>query len=174
MSSSQPNLPPGEPPPDPPRHEAELLDREAQLARDALQRLRGEILESLGRSADISAWAARYPWPTLGAAAVAGVGAGWALGNATRREPPSSEATPTADESAGAPQAAAPETAAAGAAPPAARLVGGLGTLAGAFASAVVGAATEAVAQVIKESLHDTLRPEDPGKQMPDDQSAPP
>ena len=63
-----------------PRNEGELLENESQLARGALQRLREEIMQSLRRSADVRAWAAQYPWPTLGAAAVAGIAGGWAVG----------------------------------------------------------------------------------------------
>ncbi len=119
-----------------------------------LQRLRGEIMESLKRSADVRAWAARFPWPTLGAAAVAGIGAGWAVGNATRRQTPEEAAfegqSPAAQE--------------AEAAHPAGRLVSGLGTIVGAFASAAMGAATQAVTAAIKETIHESLHPE-PGEE---------
>lgn len=114
-------------------------------------------MDSLRRSGDVRAWAARYPWPTLGAAAVAGIGAGWALGSATRREPaegqPADEAAADFSEQ---PQTA--EEAGAGG-NPAMRLVSGLGTFAGAFASAAIGAATQAIAEAIKETIHDSLHP---------------
>ncbi len=61
--------------------EAEFLEHQAQLAREALQRVRGEVLQSIAHSADIRAWGQRYPWPTMGAAAAAGLGTGWALGS---------------------------------------------------------------------------------------------
>jgi hypothetical protein len=55
MNSFDSNLPPDEPSPEkPPRGEEELLENESQLARGALQRLRGEIMESLRHSADVS------------------------------------------------------------------------------------------------------------------------
>ncbi len=164
MNSSDSNLTPDDSPPEkPPRGEGELLDHESHLARGALGRLRGEILESLKRSADVRAWAERFPWPTLGAAAVAGIGAGWAVGSATRRQTPEEEAAEAAEEihSAAGLEVAAEH--------PAGRLVSGLGTMVGTFASAAMGAATQAVVEAIKETIHESLHPEP----EENDQSAP-
>lgn len=156
MSTSEHNLPPEDSTPaKPPRSEAELLEHESQLARGAVQRLRHEIMQSLRRSADVKAWAVRFPWPTLGAAAVAGIGAGWAIGSATRRGTASDQSL---DESAADPSTIRPEAEAA--AHPTGRLVSGLGTLAGAVMSAAIGAATQAVSEVVKETIHDSLHPE--------------
>jgi hypothetical protein len=147
----------GQPSDGSPRNEAELLDQESRLAQEALTRIRGEVAESLRRSVDLGAWAARYPWPTLGTAAVAGATAGWALGAATKKkdagEEPASEGQ-APDASSDGREAEANQTA-----HPASRMVSGLATLTGAFASAAIGAASQAVAQVVKESIHDTLRP---------------
>lgn len=163
MNSSDSNLPRDEPPLEkPPRGEGELLDHESELARGALGRLRDEIFESLKRSADVRAWAARFPWPTLGAAAVAGIGAGWAVGSATRHQTPAEEAAEAAE---GMPSADAYDAAAVH---PAGRLVSGLGTMVGAFASAAMGAATQAVVAAIKETIHESLHPE------PDEDDQPP
>ena len=62
----------------------EYFQRESQLARDGLARLKDEMLDSLSRSADMSAWTVRFPWASLGTAAVAGVATGWALGRTFR------------------------------------------------------------------------------------------
>jgi hypothetical protein len=59
--------------------EAEFLAEQSRLARQALGTVLGEIERNLLRSADVRAWAARYPWPTAATAAVAGVGAGVAV-----------------------------------------------------------------------------------------------
>jgi hypothetical protein len=150
--------------PDNPRNEAEFLDRESRLAREALLRLRGEMLDSLGRTADVAAWTARYPWPSLATAAAAGIGAGWALGSTFGRKSSSDKTAPASDqqttESAATDESGAPH---APQTPPAAsRLVSGLGTLTGALASAAFTAATEALTDVVKETMHDALHPDAP------------
>src|SRR5260221_8952023 len=62
-----------------PDAEAEFLSEQSRLARQALSTVLGEIERNLLRSADVRAWAARYPWPTAATATVAGVGAGVAV-----------------------------------------------------------------------------------------------
>jgi hypothetical protein len=150
---------------DEPQNEAELLKHESQMARESLQQVRGEIFQSLSRTADVEAWTSRYPWPALGTAAVAGVTTGWGLGKMLWRSRRHSQNTapqePDAD--ARAKQSSRGATAAAS-------LVGGLGTLMGAMASAVAVAATEAVKDVVKEKVHETLNPElkpEPASEMP-------
>jgi hypothetical protein len=59
--------------------ESEFLAAQSKLARQALGTVLGEIERNLLRSADVRAWAARYPWPTAATAAVAGAGAGIAV-----------------------------------------------------------------------------------------------
>ena len=59
-----------------PDAEAEFLAEQSRLARQALGTVLGEIERNLLRSADVRAWAARYPWLTAATATVAGVGAG--------------------------------------------------------------------------------------------------
>ena len=83
---------------DEPRNEEEFLIRESRLAREALSQMRIEALESLGRTADVSAWAERYPWQSLGTAAVAGVGAGWTLGRTFRRRSSAASTVSSAQE----------------------------------------------------------------------------
>ena len=56
--------------------EAEFLAEQTRLAKEAIGQVIGEIEHNLARSADVRAWAARYPWPTVAAATVAGFGAG--------------------------------------------------------------------------------------------------
>jgi hypothetical protein len=145
--------------PDGPRNEAELLERESRLAREALGQVRSEIFESLSRTADVGAWTSRFPWPALGTAAVAGVGVGWGLGRSLWRSRKTSRAARTAGPAA--PVSPSEPTHATG------RLIGGLGTLVGAFASAAVVAATEAVKEMVKEKVHETFHGE------PDTDAAP-
>src|SRR5215475_3096247 len=83
---------------DEPANEEEFLDQEARLAREALQRTREDAMESLGRTADVSAWTERYPWQSLGTAAVAGLGAGWALGSAFLRSSSQDKAEPAEEQ----------------------------------------------------------------------------
>jgi hypothetical protein len=59
--------------------EAEFLAEQSKLARQAISTVLGEMERNLLRSADVRAWAARYPWPTAAAAVVAGAGAGVAV-----------------------------------------------------------------------------------------------
>ena len=56
--------------------EAEFLAEQTRLAKQAIGQVIGEIEHNLARSADVRAWAARYPWPTVAAATAAGFGAG--------------------------------------------------------------------------------------------------
>jgi hypothetical protein len=141
---------------DPKTDEAEYLDREIMLAKDALAKLKVETLESLKRSADAGAWTQRYPWQSLGTAAVAGVGAGWVAGGAVWGGKKSDkEDTAAGDGEQPKQTQQAPEPMHAGA-----RVVGGLGTIVGALASAIVGAATQSVAEVVKETVRETLKPE--------------
>jgi hypothetical protein len=56
--------------------EAEFLAEQSRLAKQAIGQVIGEIEHNLARSADVRAWAARYPWPTVAAATAAGFGAG--------------------------------------------------------------------------------------------------
>src|SRR5205085_6138184 len=110
---------------------------------------------------DVGGWTDEYPMPVIGSAAVAGVAAGWAMGRAARsgtKTDGTSKQAPTgerngADTTDHVKQPHKEEH-------PATRLVSGLGTLAGAFASAVVGAASEAVVGVVKDTVRDSLRPE--------------
>ncbi len=134
--------------------EDEYLQREARLATEALARLRGEITDSLRRSADVGAWTDTYPLPVIGTAAMAGLAAGWAMGHGLRKKKDSGDATDDRKTSAASKQTTAAES------HPAGRLVAGLGTLVGAFASAAVGAASQAFAGIIKDSLRDSFRPE--------------
>ncbi len=57
-------------------HEAEFLAKQSKAARQAFGTVVKEIEGNLARSADVRAWAARYPWPTVAAATAAGFGAG--------------------------------------------------------------------------------------------------
>ena len=164
MNSSDPNLPPEESS-SAARNEEDLLENESQLARGALQRLREDIMQSLRRSADVRAWAAQYPWPTLGAAAAAGIAGGWRWGVPLAINRRWRKRWMTAAESADFPHSDIPHESSAG--HPAARLVSGLGTFAGAFASAAIGAATQAIGEAVKELIHDTLHPETENEEEP-------
>ncbi|HTQ39390.1 MAG TPA: hypothetical protein VMJ32_10195 [Pirellulales bacterium] len=143
------------------RTEAEFLEREARLAREALQRLRGEMFDSLKRTADAAAWTREYPWQSLGTAAIAGLGTGWALGSTFRRN-----RSADSSESAGQTEAVAESAEAPSAA---SRLVGGLGTLTGALASAAFTAAAEAIKDIVTESVHNAIHPEPDVNAPPDD-----
>jgi hypothetical protein len=138
-------------------NEAEFLDREIMLAKDALAKLRDETLDSFKRSADPAAWTERYPWPSLGTAAVAGVGAGWVAGKAIWGE--KKPAKDSADDVIGPEDTRQSEPEKPHAA---ARMVGGLGTMVGALVSGVVGAATQSIVEVVKETVRETLKPEVP------------
>jgi hypothetical protein len=153
---------------DEPHNEAEFLQRESRLAREALKRLRGDALESLKRTADPAAWTERYPWQSLGTAAVAGMGAGWALGSAFRQKPAAATLESSSggigdDESGDRAAAEKPNSAS--------RLMAGLGTMTGALASAAFTAAAEAVSQMVRESIHDALHPEESAPDEPCDQA---
>jgi hypothetical protein len=145
---------------DEPTNEAQFLQRESQLAKDSLLQVRGEIFDSLSRTADVNAWTARYPWPALGTAAAAGVATGWGLGRTLWRSRKTTQAAASSEPTAAESSTTPPKYNAA------ASLVGGLGTLASALVSAVVVAATEAVTDIVKEKVHETLNPEP----MPDAQ----
>ncbi len=56
--------------------EAEFLAEQSKAARHAIGTVIKEIEGNLARSADVRAWAARYPWRTVAAATAAGFGAG--------------------------------------------------------------------------------------------------
>ena len=146
---------------DEPRNEEEFLVRQSQAARDALGRLRGQWTESLKNTADLPAWTRAYPWPILGTTAVASVAAGWALGRTIRRSPKETIVEPV--EGSGASRAEEPHAAA--------RLLGGLGTLAGLFGGAIASAASEAIADAVKNSLRDVLSSDAPkAQEAPDSQ----
>jgi hypothetical protein len=139
-----------------PHTEDEFLDRESRLARESLQRLRGEALESLSRSADVSAWTERYPWQSLGVSAMAGLGAGWALGRTFSRK--SSESVEDQVDQGtidgGSSESGRPHAAQ--------RLMSGLGTLTGALASAAFTAAAESLTEVVKQTMRDAINPAEP------------
>lgn len=59
--------------------EADFLAEQSRLAKEALQTVLGEMKRNLARSADVRAWAERYPWPMAATAAGVGVGAGMAV-----------------------------------------------------------------------------------------------
>ena len=138
---------------DEPRNEEEFLNRESRLARESLSQLRVETLESLGRTVDVGAWAERYPWQSLGAAAVAGAGAGWTLGRTFRRRP--TAASPGRSAKDFEDDAAAPQES-----PASHRLIAGLGTLTGAVASAAFTALAESLTEVVKSTVHDAINPD--------------
>ena len=147
---------------DEPKTEAEFLERESRLAKESLAQIRGEILESLSRTADVGAWTERYPWPALGTAAVAGVTTGWGMGRMLWRSRKPTQTAAAAEPTSTGSQAAQSSRATTATA----SLVGGLGTLVSAVASAVAVAAAEAVKDVVKEKVHETLNP------TPDDDSS--
>ncbi len=68
--------------------ETEYLAREAEQARGAISNTIGRMRQSLVDAADVRAWARRYPWATVGAAAAAGFVAAAALVPGRRREQP--------------------------------------------------------------------------------------
>ncbi|HZZ28441.1 MAG TPA: hypothetical protein VFE46_10605 [Pirellulales bacterium] len=151
----------------------EFLEHESQLARESLRRLKGEMLDSLKRTADAPAWTRRYPWPSLGTAAVVGLGTGWALGRTLWRKksnvPPDDfdeAAMPTASDQAAAYNEEKPSAAS--------RLMGGLGTLTGALASAAVTAAAEAIKDMVTDSVQSALHPEPAPDASTGDDTAPP
>ncbi len=144
---------------DKPLTEDEYLQRESQLAQEALLRLRGEIQQSLVRSADLGAWTERFPLPVIGTAAVSGLAAGWALGCSLRGSKHEADVESQLADGVGQATSDGSTTEQSGKSHPASWLIGGLGTLAGALASAAVGAASEAVVDVVKDTVRDTLRP---------------
>jgi hypothetical protein len=140
----------------------EYFQREAQQAREALARLKGELVESLGRTADPIAWTKQYPWASLGTVAAAGVAAGWTVGRAFRKTRP-------ADDAAGEPvMGEAFEKPSAGS-----RLVGGLGTLAGSIAAAVATAAAESLGDLVKDTIRDSLHPDASAEETTEAQNQP-
>ena len=152
-----------------PKNEAQFLERESRLARDALQRLRGEMVESLVRTADVNAWVERYPWPSLGTAAAAGLSAGWILGRSFSKsaDPGKVKAAESSAESAARAARAAEHAArhaksAASAIHPASRLVSGLGTLVGAFGSVLATSAAQALGDALKATMRDAVQTEPP------------
>ncbi len=62
-----------------PQQEAEFLETQTRIAKEALATVLAEMKQNLAHSADVRAWANRYPWPTVATAAVAGAGAGVAV-----------------------------------------------------------------------------------------------
>lgn len=150
-----------------PTTEAELLEREARLAREALSSLKAEIADSLTRAADASAWTKRYPWASVGAAAAGGVAAGVAVGSVTSRSKPSAasvEAPPFNG------QPVHVEVQSASTAPKqAGRLASGIGALASAALSAATVAATQAITDIVKTSIHEAMNPPQPQPEEPTD-----
>jgi hypothetical protein len=59
--------------------EADYLAREVSDAKAALLNTIGELRNGMASSADLRAWARRYPWAAVGAASVAGFAAGTAV-----------------------------------------------------------------------------------------------
>ncbi len=52
--------------------EAQFLQQQAELAREAISRTFSHFTSGLGKGANPMEWTKEYPWATLGAAAVAG------------------------------------------------------------------------------------------------------
>ena len=124
--------------------------------------VKGELVESLGRTADPIAWTKQYPFASLGTVAAAGVAAGWTVGRAFRK-------STSADDAAGEPvMGEAFEKPSAGS-----RLVGGLGTLAGSIAAAVATAAAESLGDFVKDTIRDSLHPDAPAEETTEAQDGP-
>jgi len=149
-----------------PQSEDEFLKRQSELARTGLLHLRDEAIGSLRRTADLSAWTARFPWASIGTATTAGLATGWLIGRTFRRSPAETAAESEAKEAAEQAADAASEAegharraqaAARGASHPAVRLMSGLGTLVGAAASAAAASAAEGLGEVLKTTLRDAL-----------------
>jgi hypothetical protein len=76
--------------------ETAFLAEQSKAARQALGTVVKEIESNLARSADVRAWAARYPWPTVAAATAVGFGAG--LATAAAVHPQKSQSNGVAEE----------------------------------------------------------------------------
>ncbi|HEX4145790.1 MAG TPA: hypothetical protein VHY91_19955 [Pirellulales bacterium] len=74
--------------PEPIGSEADFLSDQAAAAHRAFSSTLERMRADLGDSADLAAWARRYPWPTMGIAAAAGFLAVVAIGS-----PPSAQAS---------------------------------------------------------------------------------
>ena len=83
-----------------PQSEDEFLKHQSELARTGLVRLRDEAIGSLRRTADFSAWTARFPWASIGTATTAGLATGWLIGRTFRRSPAETAAESEAKEAA--------------------------------------------------------------------------
>jgi hypothetical protein len=89
--------------------ETEYLSREVDEAREALKRSVADLKSNAKASLDLSTWARAYPWPAVGAAAIAGFALAATLGSRSKSTAkPSSAPTvdPTTPTSAPAPAAA--------------------------------------------------------------------
>ena len=151
---------------DEPQSEDEFLKRQSELAHAALLQLRDEAAGSIRRAADLSAWAAQFPWASIGTATTAGLATGWVIGRTFRRSPANevaeAEAKEAAQQAAGAASEAEgharrAQAAAREASHPAVRLMSGLGTLVGAAASAAAASAAEGLGDVLKATLREAL-----------------
>src|SRR5262245_60882895 len=158
-------------PSDEPQSEDEFLKRQSELAREGLLQLRDETIQSLRRTADLSAWTARFPWASIGTATTAGLATGWVIGRTVRGSPADAQAGAEAKDAAEQAADAASEAedharrakaAAREASHPAIRLMSGLGTLVGAAASAAVASAAEGLGEALKTTLRDALVTSEP------------
>jgi hypothetical protein len=143
-------------PADEPKTEAEFLERESRMAREALLALRDKFTESLSRTPDVAAWTERYPWGSLGAAAASGLAAGVAVGKATHKSPPPA----VKPDQQGVEAHQLESSTAQAAARPSSRLISGLGALASAAMSAATVAATQAISEIVKDSIHEAMNPD--------------
>jgi hypothetical protein len=78
-SSSAPAAPDKKAPSKPTLTEAQYLADQAAAAQEAMQRTWADIKHSLGHSADVRAWAKKYPWIATATAVAAGVATGYVL-----------------------------------------------------------------------------------------------
>lgn len=143
-----------------PKNEADYLERESRVAREALVAMRGEITKSLGRTADVSAWTRRYPWASLATAAAGGLAAGVAVKSAATGKSATADAGNEQYKMNGAAHRNDSATAQASA-HPAGRMVSGLGVLLSAAMSAAAVAATQAITEIVKSSVHEAMHPDE-------------
>ena len=71
------------------------LEREADLARQAMSQKFDELKRSLETAADPREWARRHPWAAIGAAAAAGFAAAVVIAAPRKQPPPAAPAMPT-------------------------------------------------------------------------------
>ena len=76
---------PTTPRPKPERSEEAFLADQAAAAQGALSNTLERMRADLGASADLAAWARKYPWPAVGAAAAVGFLAAVVVGSPPRR-----------------------------------------------------------------------------------------